>query len=94
MTQHDHSKGVVCMGKEATEATRERVALVYKNGRAYKPHELSPAELKQVLAETSASRTYRVLPPGKYVVCERCGGSILEGDWPFCKGEPRDHWRA
>ena len=24
-------------------------------------------------------------------VCERCGGPIYIGDWPFCSGDPRAH---
>lgn len=27
------------------------------------------------------------------VACEKCGGRVYEGDWPFCKGNPRDHER-
>lgn len=26
--------------------------------------------------------------------CERCGSTYYAGDWPFCKGDPRDHWRT
>lgn len=25
--------------------------------------------------------------------CEKCGGNVYEGDWPFCKGDPADHRR-
>lgn len=25
--------------------------------------------------------------------CERCGGYVYNGDWPFCKGDPKDHRR-
>lgn len=27
------------------------------------------------------------------VTCEKCGGRVAEGDWPFCKGDPADHRR-
>jgi hypothetical protein len=29
----------------------------------------------------------------KFVDCERCGGVIFEGEWPWCKGRPEDHER-
>lgn len=25
--------------------------------------------------------------------CEKCGGEIREGDWPWCSGDPRAHER-
>jgi hypothetical protein len=25
--------------------------------------------------------------------CEKCGGLIFEGDWPWCKGDRKDHER-
>jgi hypothetical protein len=27
------------------------------------------------------------------VRCEKCGGYVFEGDWPFCKGDPSGHVR-
>lgn len=28
------------------------------------------------------------------VACEKCGGKVYEGDWPFCRpGHPEDHIR-
>jgi hypothetical protein len=27
------------------------------------------------------------------VKCEACGGKILAGDWPWCKGDPAGHVR-
>jgi hypothetical protein len=27
------------------------------------------------------------------VQCEKCGGWIFEGSWPWCKGDPRQHER-
>lgn len=23
--------------------------------------------------------------------CDRCGAQVQVGDWPFCKGDPKDH---
>lgn len=25
--------------------------------------------------------------------CERCGGYVFKGSWPWCKGDPEDHAR-
>jgi hypothetical protein len=30
---------------------------------------------------------------GESVYCEKCGGFLYEGDWPYCKGQPSDHRR-
>lgn len=30
---------------------------------------------------------------GDCLECERCGGVLYPGDWPFCKGKPSDHSR-
>lgn len=27
----------------------------------------------------------------KTIHCEKCGGDYYEGDYPFCKGNPKDH---
>jgi hypothetical protein len=27
------------------------------------------------------------------VPCVDCGGKVLEGDWPWCKGDPAGHVR-
>lgn len=27
------------------------------------------------------------------VTCEKCGGLVYPGDWPFCKGKPEGHER-
>lgn len=31
--------------------------------------------------------------PGEWVHCDNCGGGYYTGDWPWCKGNPRDHYR-
>ena len=47
----------------------------------------------------SMSREKRVSPkpdPDRHwraILCEKCGGYVYEGEWPFCKGEPSDHYR-
>ncbi len=33
------------------------------------------------------------LDPRKRVICDRCGGIYLEGDWPWCKGKQEEHFR-
>lgn len=30
---------------------------------------------------------------GSTTQCERCGGILFEGSWPWCKGNPEDHDR-
>jgi hypothetical protein len=30
---------------------------------------------------------------GEFQLCERCNGLLFEGDWPWCKGNPKDHER-
>ncbi len=32
-------------------------------------------------------------PNRKAVPCEKCGGLVYEGDWPFCRGNAKDHER-
>lgn len=31
--------------------------------------------------------------PKPRVRCERCGSWYAAGDWPWCKGNPEDHYR-
>ena len=30
---------------------------------------------------------------GAWLRCEKCGGQVFEGDWPFCRGSVNDHRR-
>lgn len=29
----------------------------------------------------------------RFTKCDRCGTPLAPGDWPFCKGNPKDHAR-
>ena len=31
--------------------------------------------------------------PEAYVVCEKCGGQVKFGDWPYCQGDEKEHRR-
>ncbi len=35
----------------------------------------------------------RVVPSAVSVTCEKCNGSIYEGDWPWCAGKQSEHLR-
>lgn len=30
----------------------------------------------------------------KGVHCDKCGGEVRVGDWPFCKGDPKEHSKS
>lgn len=48
-----------------------------------------PAKRRRAYAEGT-------IPEGeivKRVACDVCGGAYREGDWPWCKGDYRQHWR-